>query len=120
MNIPRINLSGVFGALKHVKDLPKILGYLKAAQEYIKLLDAIAESLKQPAANLLFAARKAISALEENAAKTDLNNDGNKLNDMDDKAYRGLEKAIDAVLEFFHLSDDYERLVELDNAVKLK
>jgi len=117
MRIPRINLAGVFGVFKHVKDLPKLIGICQDVMKYLKLLDLIKDSLKVPAANLLFEMRKAVESLKDRAAATDLNQDGDFTNDPDDKIWAGMISGIDAVLDFFHLTDDYQKLVELDKKV---
>ena len=110
-----------FGALKSglgvLKNFPAIIGYLQTGVKYLKLFQALQGALKVPAANLLFEVKKQIRNLADGAAQNDLNGDGDKLNDIDDKIFAGALKAVDAVLEFFHIKDDCDRLEELDRAV---
>jgi len=120
MRIPGINLLGAFkgvlGGFKHVRNLPKLIGYCQEAAKYLKLVHLIKDGLKVPAANFLFQVKKSISDLQDQAAKTDLNKDGDFTNDPDDKLWRVAHSAVDAVLEFFRLADDCQKLIDLDNA----
>ena len=117
MNFPRINLKSVLGILGHVKKLPLLFTYLKAAQEYVKLFKLIGDGLKTPACNFIFELRKAVKSLEERANKVDLDGDGDPLNDIDDGIYEHLDDALEQILEYFHLTDEYNELVKLDKAV---
>ena len=120
MRIPKINLKGLFGGLKHLKhlkNLPKLIGYCQEAAKYLKLVHLIKDGLKVPAANFLFQIKKSVAYLQDQAAKTDLNKDGDFTNDIDDKIWAGAQTAVDAVLEFFHLEDECQKMIDLDNAV---
>ena len=104
--------SKIGNAVAIALELKKFLALWESCKSLIPLFLECRKAVAIPLVNLLIEFRKKIAEGEEVAAGTK--------NKTDDMIMGWLAAFADQILEFFHADDDYQRMVELDNAVKLK
>ena len=107
---------GIFNKINNAVALALELKQYLALWEDCKTLkpefDICLESIRTPLRNLMIEFRKKVARAELTAAATKTT--------IDDKFVGIIANGADKAMVVFHCKDDYDKMVELDNAVKLK